>query len=89
MLLPGYVTDGLGLLCFVPGLRVLIGRFLLSRLSVASLASRFGNRYSAQTTQTEFSFETRNTQDQGRNHDNQSAKIIDGDIIEGDFHKKD
>lgn len=32
MLLPGYVTDGIGLLCFVPGVRVYIGTWMLSRL---------------------------------------------------------
>ena len=33
MLLPGYVTDFMGLLCFVPGLRVIIGRFLASKMA--------------------------------------------------------
>jgi UPF0716 protein FxsA len=32
MLIPGYVTDGLGLLLFVPGLRKIIGVAIMSRL---------------------------------------------------------
>ena len=33
MLIPGYVTDGLGLLCFVPGLRAVIGAFVAKRFA--------------------------------------------------------
>ena len=32
MLIPGYVTDGLGLLLFVPGLRTVVGLAVMSRL---------------------------------------------------------
>ena len=32
MLLPGYVTDAIGILCFIPGLRTVIGGIILSRL---------------------------------------------------------
>ena len=32
MLIPGYVTDGLGLLLFVPGLRTVVGLAIMSRL---------------------------------------------------------
>ena len=32
MLIPGYVTDGLGLLLFVPGLRTIVGLAIMSRL---------------------------------------------------------
>ena len=32
MLIPGYVTDGLGLLLFVPGLRTVFGLAIMSRL---------------------------------------------------------
>jgi len=40
MLLPGYVTDGIGLLCFVPGVRVYIGMWMLSRLRAKNLSQR-------------------------------------------------
>ncbi|MGB1399433.1 MAG: FxsA family protein, partial [Candidatus Puniceispirillaceae bacterium] len=45
MLLPGYVTDAIGILCFVPGLRFIIGTALLSRLHIASIQNMFGSRF--------------------------------------------
>ncbi len=39
MLLPGYVTDCLGLLCFLPGLRRLVGQFLFARFASGRMAS--------------------------------------------------
>ena len=33
MLLPGYVTDMLGLVCFIPGMRNIIGAFMLRHLA--------------------------------------------------------
>ena len=43
MLIPGYVTDGIGLLCFVPGLREIIGAAIATRFSGSLMAnaSRF------------------------------------------------
>ena len=38
MLIPGYVTDGLGLLLFVPGLRTVIG------LAIMNFADRYSRR---------------------------------------------
>ena len=38
MLLPGYVTDLLGLLCFIPGVRHVIGLFLVRRLAGRMMA---------------------------------------------------
>ena len=42
MFLPGYVTDGLGLCCFIPILRIFIGRFLLNRLRDFLFVGRMG-----------------------------------------------
>ena len=39
MLLPGYVTDFLGLLCFLPGIRRQVGQFLFSRFASGQMAS--------------------------------------------------
>ena len=51
MLMPGYVTDFIGLLCFIPGLRTLIGQYLLDRLGVSlhssSLFSGFSARFNS------------------------------------------
>ena len=45
MLIPGYVTDLLGILCFVPGLRAIIGAFIAKRMSANMMknSSRFQN----------------------------------------------
>ena len=43
MLIPGYVTDGLGLLCFIPGIRDIIGALIATRFRSGMMAnaSRF------------------------------------------------
>lgn len=33
MLLPGYVTDFMGILCFIPGIRTIVGTFLMKHLA--------------------------------------------------------
>ena len=33
MLIPGYVTDGIGVLLFIPGLRTIVGAWMLDQLS--------------------------------------------------------
>ena len=47
MLLPGYVTDAMGILCFIPGLRFLIGRALLTRFKLVNAQNIFGNRFTS------------------------------------------
>jgi len=32
MLIPGYVTDGIGVLLFIPGLRTIVGAWMLDQL---------------------------------------------------------
>lgn len=48
MLIPGYVTDAIGLLCFVPGLRTIIGRFIAGRMAT-SRTSGFYSGFNAGT----------------------------------------
>ena len=90
MLLPGYITDFIGLLCFTPGLRLLIGQAFLRQLgaSVFSsvLASDFSTRFSAAEKgspydQTET--EPEKTTSYARHHQ------LKGDVIEGQFKAKD
>ena len=83
MLLPGYVTDSIGILCFVPGFRFIIGTALLSRLHITSIQNMFGSRFASG-----FS----STADKGFGNKNDTYrhwKTLDGDIIEGDFKEKD
>ena len=83
MLLPGYVTDAIGILCFVPGLRFIIGTALLSRLHIASIQNMFVSRFTGGFASTaEEGFD--NT-----SHTSRRRKTLDGDIIEGDFKEKD
>ena len=90
MLLPGYVTDFTGLLCFTPGLRVLIGQGVLSRLGSSifssSLASGLSGRFGAAG-----DFSCYNKID--TEHDKASSyphnHSLEGDVIEGQFESKD
>jgi len=83
MLLPGYVTDAIGILCFVPGLRFIIGTALLSRLHIASIQNMFGSHFTGgfASTAEEGFYNT--------SHTSRRRKTLDGDIIEGDFKEKD
>ena len=83
MLLPGYVTDAIGIFCFVPGLRFIIGTALLSRLHIASIQNMFGSRFTGGFASTaEEGFDK-------RGYPSRRRKTLDGDIIEGDFKEKD
>jgi len=44
MLIPGYVTDGLGLLMFVPGLRTLFGLFIMNHIVKNGRMQAFAQR---------------------------------------------
>lgn len=85
MLLPGYVTDGLGILCFIPGLRQIIGQAILSRFQASAMQNGFHSRF---TTRFYSNQQNRPSPDQYPTSD-QPMKNLDGDIIEGDFKKKD
>ena len=87
MLLPGYVTDAIGILCFTPGLRFLIGRALLARFQLVSAQNIFGNRFTSG-----FMTDTDGYDNPTYSDDKQPfsrPKNLGGDIIEGDFEKKD
>ncbi|MGC6516953.1 MAG: FxsA family protein [Candidatus Puniceispirillaceae bacterium] len=43
MLIPGYVTDVLGLLCFMPGLRAIIGNYIARHFSARAMAGMSRN----------------------------------------------
>ena len=88
MLLPGYVTDFMGLLCFVPGLRVIIGRFLAGKM-----ASRQGASFSAGPFANNSSFEDlfKNRENHAQTNRPEEKDITfdeSGDIIEGEFKEK-
>ena len=79
MLLPGYVTDFIGLLCFTPVIRVLIGQSLLSRLGGAVYASSLFTGFS--------SYSYKDTK-QKRSSSYTHQKPLEGEIIEGQYESK-
>ena len=98
MLLPGYVTDAIGILCFVPGLRTIIGGIILSRLQMAKMPTIFTSSFASnfshsegfdnnQASNTEQNFDT----DRGPSQNSRMRRQnrLDSDIIEGDFKQKD
>ena len=84
MLLPGYVTDAIGILCFVPGLRTIIGGVMLSRIQISSMPNMFTSGFASRPGQ---NFDNNRTPRQNPRAGRQ--KNLDGDIIEGDFEQKD
>ena len=90
MLLPGYVTDFTGLLCFAPGIRFLIGQAILSRLSLSvitsGLASGFSTRFGAAG-----EFSPYNQTDSAAERFSSYARHhpLHGNTIEGQFESKD
>lgn len=100
MLLPGYVTDAIGILCFVPGLRTIIGGIILSRFQIARMPNIFtsglpGNFAAGPGPdfgrgETYDDSQTRNTDhDPHQTPRTRRQNTLDGDIIEGDFEQKD
>ena len=90
MLLPGYVTDFIGLLCFTPILRVLIGQSLLSRLGEtvysSSLLTGFSSQFRSKDGFSPYSSE--NTK-QKRPSSYAHQKPLKGELIEGQYESKD
>lgn len=90
MLLPGYVTDFAGILCFIPGLRVFIGRRIFSWLGGAvissGLASGFSKRFEATGA---FSPSKQTNSEPYRPQPYARHQPLGGDIIEGQFESKD
>ena len=90
LLLPGYVTDFIGLLCFLPGLRVLIGQSLLSRLGeyvyTSNLFTVFSTRFSSKDGFSSSSHEyTRPKRPSPYGH----HQPLEGEVIEGQYESKD
>jgi UPF0716 protein FxsA len=83
MLLPGYVTDGLGLICFIPGLRSIIGALLVSRISIGQLANSFSFRSNFSQTS------SADSKDENIRKSRKSRPSLDGDIIEGQYQEKE
>jgi UPF0716 protein FxsA len=91
MLIPGYVTDTLGLLCFVPGLRQIIGAFIAARFSAGMMANaaRFQDRGGFASAFQDASHFDRNPQNDDTTTAQKTTKFpSDSDIIEGDFKEK-
>ena len=90
MLLPGYVTDFIGLLCFIPVLRVLIGQYLLSRLGGPNYSSNLFTNFSSQF-RSEDSFSSHSYEDATQKSPSSYAhqKPLEGQLIEGQYESKD
>ena len=97
MLIPGYVTDALGLLCFIPGLRSVIGaliaKHVITRFGTGSFAknpfggANFGDTPFGQGTAASFTTSTDEAQNSARTALNSENDSTD-DIIEGEFKEK-
>ena len=90
MLLPGYVTDFIGLLCFIPVLRVLIGESLLSRLGERVFSSGFFTGFSSQFSSKDgfFSYSCKDKK-QKRPSSYARQKPLEGELIEGQYETKE
>ncbi len=87
MLLPGYVTDTMGILCFIPILRFFIGRALLAKFQLVSAQNLFRNRFASR-----FRTNSDRPNNTSYSNDRQTSgrqKNLDGEIIEGEFIKKE
>ena len=90
MLLPGYVTDFVGLLCFTPILRVLIGQSLLSRLGGSVYSSSILTGFSSQfRSRDDFSSHSFKDTKQKRASSYAYQKPLEGELIEGQYESKD
>lgn len=97
MLIPGYVTDFLGFLCFIPGLRRMIGSFIIARFNhgLMARASQFSGARFSQGGFSHNNFEQNDTYTKSSHAKNshhrttQQPKVpSDNDIIEGEFKEK-
>ncbi len=90
MLVPGYVTDFIGLLCFIPVLRELIGQSLLSQLGgsvySASLFTGLSSQYRSKDGFSSYSYKD-------KKHERPSSyahqQPLEGELIEGQYESKD
>ena len=90
MLVPGYVTDFIGLLCFMPVLRVLIGQSLLSQLGKTVYSSSLFTDFSTQFRSKDgFSSYSYKDTEQIRPSSYAHQKQPEGELIEGQYESKD
>lgn len=92
ILLPGYITDAIGLICFVPGFRLIIGGVLLSRLRTGRFASNFSRPAGfSDYNDSAHAHSPRHSSDHlSQEHASQARKTgsNDEEIIEGEFDEK-
>ena len=89
MLLPGYVTDFIGLLCFIPVLRVLIGQSILSRLGDVYSSSHFTGFSSQFKSKEDVSSYSYKDKKHKRPSSYAHQKPLEGELIEGQYESKD
>ncbi len=87
MLLPGYVTDFIGLLCFIPVLRALIGQYILSRLGgsiySSNLFTHFSSQFRSKDVFSSYSYKDKKPSSYAH------QKPLEGELIEGQYESKD
>ena len=90
MLLPGYITDFIGLLFFIPGLRTLIGKSLLSQLVVYIYSSRLFSGFFRRFNSTDgFSSYNQGNKKPIRPSSHVQKQPLRGEVIEGQYESKD
>ena len=90
MLLPGYVTDVLGLICFLPVMRRLIGGFVFLRLisRMRRTKTHAGRGGEAAFTSAFFSSHASQTDDFEQSETQTRTPLSSDDVIEGDYEEK-
>ena len=89
MLIPGYVTDGIGLLLFLPGIRTFAGVYLLQWMARSKHFTGFTNFGSGPFGNA--ASENLASGSDGHRHKpftKQHSKVKDDDIIEGEFEER-
>ncbi len=90
MLLPGYVTDIIGLLCFIPGLRTIIGQFLLNQLGASVHSSKLFSDFSTLSSPIDgLSSYSQNHKRPTRHSSFARQQPLEGEVIEGQYESKD
>ena len=90
LLLPGYVTDFIGLLCFIPGLRLIIGQFLLNQLGASVHSSKLFSDFSTLSSPIDgLSSYSQNHKRPTRHSSFARQQPLEGEVIEGQYESKD
>jgi len=79
LLTPGFVTDAIGFACLIPFTRKLLIGFLSKRVNVATMSSSGGATWSQVN-------QSQRSRSQGADR---SKKPVSGDVIEGEYTRKD